>query len=218
MLLLFGATGMVGSEVLDLALADPRVAAVVSIGRRPTGLTHAKLTEVRHADFLDLTAIEPSLSAASACIHCLGVYQNAVPADEFWRITYGYVDALVTALERRRPGIRFVLMGAQGADPTERRPFLFAKAKGRAEKRLTTSRLTDHFITRPGYIDPGRVASRASAPTWIARPLYRLLPFLGIDARDLARVMLEQAITGEGPRLLENRALRAAAKRLRSGR
>jgi uncharacterized protein YbjT (DUF2867 family) len=216
MLILFGATGMVGAEVLHLALADPRVPRVVSIGRRPTGVVHGKLTELIHTDFLDLTALEPHLAAATSCVHCLGVYQNQVPEDEFWRVTHGYVDALVAALERLNPGVRFVLMGAQGADPTEKSRILFAKAKGRAERRINESHLAHRFILRPGYIDPGRVASRASAPTWLVRPIYWLLPFLGVDAVDLARVLLDKAVSGSGSQLLTNADIRREAKPLRA--
>lgn len=215
-LILFGGTGMVGAEVLQLALADPRVSRVVSIGRRPTGVEHPKFTELIHSDFLNLTVLEPHLAAATSCVHCLGVYQNQVTEDEFWRITYGYIDALVTAFERLNPSVRFVLMGAQGADPTEQSRFLFAKAKGRAERRINESRLQHRFILRPGYIDPGSVATRASAPTWLVRPIYWVLPFLGVGAVDLARVLLEKAITGSGSQLLTNADIRVEAKLLRS--
>ena len=40
-----GATGLVGSELLRLLLADARFAAVAALGRRRTGAAHAKLTE-----------------------------------------------------------------------------------------------------------------------------------------------------------------------------
>jgi uncharacterized protein YbjT (DUF2867 family) len=216
MLILFGATGMVGVEVLHLALADPRVPRVLSIGRRPTGVVHPKLDELIHTNFLELTALEPHLAAATSCVHCLGVYQNHVPEEEFWRVTYGYIDALVTAFEHLNPQVRFVLMGAQGADPTERSRFLFAKAKGRAERRINESRLAHRFILRPGYIDPGRVATRASAPTWLVRPIYWMLPFLGVAAVDLGRVLLEKALTGSGSELLTNSDIRAQAKALRT--
>ena len=117
MLVLFGATGMVGAEVLHLALAGSRVRRVTAIGRRATGVTHPKLVEVLHTDFLDLAPVESHLAAAESVIHCLGVYQNQVTKEEFWKVTYGYVDALVTTLERVNPRVRLVLMGAQGADP-----------------------------------------------------------------------------------------------------
>ena len=207
-LLLFGATGMTGIEVLHLALADPRVTAVTTIGRRATGVQHPKLTEVVHADMLELGPVESHLRQAEPIVHALGVYQNAVPADEFWTVTVGYFEALLATLKRLGVDPRFALMGAQGADPSERSPFRFAKAKGRAERLLMESPLTRKWIFRPGYIKPGRVASRAPSTEWFSRPLYRLFPAIGIDAVDLARVMLEVGIGGSSHTLWTNREMR----------
>ena len=47
----FGATGLVGCGVLVEALVCRDVTAVVSVGRRPLGLSHPKLREVVHSDF-----------------------------------------------------------------------------------------------------------------------------------------------------------------------
>ena len=205
---LFGATGMTGIEVLHLALEDPRVSSVTTIGRRPTGVKHPKLTEVTHADMLALGPVESHLRQADLIVHCLGVYQNAVPADEFWTVTVGYFEALLATLERLGADPRFSLMGAQGADPTERSPFRFAKAKGRVERRLMESGITHKWIFRPGYIKPGRVASRAPSTEWFSRPLYRLMPFIGIDAVDLARVMLDVGLSGSKRTLWTNGEMR----------
>ena len=43
--LIFGATGLVGSEILNYALNDDRFAAVKIFVRRSSGITHPKLTE-----------------------------------------------------------------------------------------------------------------------------------------------------------------------------
>jgi uncharacterized protein YbjT (DUF2867 family) len=210
--ILFGATGMTGIEVLHLALADPRISQVTSIGRRGTGVVHPRLREIEHHDFLDLTAVAEPLRHAELIIHCLGVYQNNVPADEFWRVTVGYLDALLALLKAEGADPRFCLMGAQGADPAEKSPFLFAKAKGRAERHLIESHLTRKHIFRPGYIKPGRLqASRSTMPEWIAQPLFRLFPFMGIAAVDLARVMLEVGIGGSAQLLFTNGEMRRMA-------
>ena len=208
-LLLFGATGMTGVEVLHLALTDPRVTSVTTIGRRPTGLQHPKLREVTHGDMLALGPVAEELRRADLIIHCLGVYTGAVPDDEFWRITYGYIAHLLAELKRLGADPVFCLMGAQGADPTERSPFLFAKAKGRAERALMESHLTRKHIFRPGYIKPGRAASRAPSTEWFSRPLYRLLPFIGVDAVKLAAVMLEVGLAGSAKSLYTNAEMRA---------
>ena len=206
---LFGATGMTGIEVLHLALADPRITQVTSIGRRSTGVVHPKLREVTHSDFLDLAPVAEPLRQAELIIHCLGVYQNNVPADEFWKVTVGYLDALLMTLKQQNADPRFCLMGAQGADPTEKSPFLFAKAKGRAEQHLMDSHLSRKHIFRPGYIKPGRLGgSRSTMPEWIAQPLFKLLPFMGIAAVDLARVMVEVGVAGSDQILFTNADMR----------
>jgi uncharacterized protein YbjT (DUF2867 family) len=207
-LLLFGATGMVGTEALHLALADPRISSVATIGRRATGVVHAKLREVLHADMLALGPVAEELKRADLIIHCLGVYSGAVPDDQFWTITAGYIEHLLGELKRLGADPVFCLMGASGADPSERSPFLFAKAKGRAERFLMESHLTRKHIFRPGYIKPGRVASRASKTEWFSRPLYALLPFIGIDAARLAAVMLEVGVAGCPQVLFSNGQMR----------
>ena len=210
-LLLFGATGMVGTEALHAALDELRVTRVVAVVRRPTGVRHAKLLEVQHTDFTDFEPLRPHLQAADACLYCLGVYQGAVSTAEFWVVTCEYLAALIASLERTRPQIRFCLFSAQGADPTERRPILFAKAKGRAERQLTQSALKDHHIFRPGYIHPGRIASRTRIPAWLVSPLFRLVPAIGVEAVALARVMLQVAIAGGERRVYSNADIRRAA-------
>ncbi len=216
-LLIFGATGMVGFEVLHLALVDPRVHSVTTIGRRAAGVQHHKLGEIVHADMLDLSELEPQLRHADLILYCLGVYQNAVTAAEFWTITCGYLEQLLGRLQQIGADPAFCLMGAQGADPTEKSLFRFAKAKGRAERFLTESLLTRKYIFRPGYIAPGRVASRSTTPEWISRPLFRFLPGLGIEAVNLAKVMLETGLTRPAQVLYTNGEMRSlAANFLRS--
>lgn len=214
---IFGATGMVGNEVLHLALADPRVNSVTTIGRRSTGVQHKKLTEVVHADMLDLSALEPQLRRADLILYCIGVYQNAVPAAEFWTVTCGYLEQLLDRLRHAGADPVFCLLGARGADPTEKSFFDYAKAKGRAERFLMESHLTRKYIFRPGYIAPGRVASRATVPEWISGPLFKLFPRLGIEAVNLAKVMLETGLTRPAQVLYTNDEMRVlAANFLRS--
>lgn len=60
--IIFGATGMVGQGVLRECLVDARVERVLVVGRSPTGVRNAKLTEIIHDDFTDYSAIAaPSL-------------------------------------------------------------------------------------------------------------------------------------------------------------
>lgn len=199
---------MVGSEVLNQCLADHRIASILVIGRRSVGFQHDKITEIEHGNFLDFSAIEPVLPDIDVCIYCLGVYQAQVSKQRFWEITVDYLQALIAALEETDCDVRFCLFSAQGASTSEKSPIRFAKAKGRAENLLLASKLSRKYIFRPGFIMPG---PNRKSPSWaerLFRPIYRLFPVLGIDAPDLAAVMLSVGINGADKTVFENRDLR----------
>src|SRR5207247_8094279 len=56
--ILFGATGMVGSGVLLECLADPRVRSVLSLVRRRSGVTDPKLEGIVHDDLIESERIK----------------------------------------------------------------------------------------------------------------------------------------------------------------
>ena len=113
--LIFGATGMVGREVLVQCLAAPMVDTVVAIGRRRSDVQHPKLREIEHRDFLDFSDLRAEFSQADVYIYCVGVYQGQVSKGQFWEITVDYLQALISALEQSNKDLRFCLFSAQGA-------------------------------------------------------------------------------------------------------
>lgn len=207
--LIFGATGMVGSEVLAQCLAEESIDTVLTIGRRTAGVQHAKLREIEHDDFLDFSTLDTELSRMDLCIYCLGVYQAQVSKDQFWEITVAYLSALIDAFERSNRAVRFCLFSAQGASTSEKSPFRFAKAKGRAENILMASALSETHAFRPGFIMPGPSRKNATLSARLFEPIYRLFPGIGIDAPRLARVMIDVGIKGHDKVIFENRDLRA---------
>ena len=206
--LLFGATGMVGGEVLRLMLDDNRISSVVSVGRRTSGIAHDRLTEIKHDNYADYAAVANEFSGAQLCIYCIGVYQNDVSAEAFWEITCGYQDALVSVLEQVAPESTFCLFSAQGANPDESSWFRFANAKGRAERHLLASRLRRKFVFRPGYIHPSRDVPGKKASYSYMGPVFRFVPSIGITAKELAYVMLRVGIEGGDQDVYENNEMR----------
>ena len=55
------------------ALNDVRVGRFTVLGGRPTGVTHEKLRELEHADFLDYSAVADAFFAAARCAPRLDV-------------------------------------------------------------------------------------------------------------------------------------------------
>ena len=206
---IFGASGMVGSEMLEQCLANDNIESVLTVGRRKSSVDHPKLKEIEHANFLEFSALESELANADVCFYCIGVYQSRVSKEQFWEITVDYLDALVRAFERANQNVRFCLFSAQGASTSERSPIRFAKAKGRAENVLLASKLAEKYIFRPGFIMPGPQSSNATFSAKLFEPIYRLFPMIGIDAPELARVMVDVGINQHEKTVFENRDMRA---------
>ena len=200
---------MVGGEALRLCVDNPEIASVVSVGRRPSGIEHARLKEIQHANFKDYSALRSHIEKADFVLWCIGVYTGSVSEDKFFEITCGYLEPLVQAIEEVNPTLTFCLFSASGADPSEQSRMVFARAKGRAERMLQASKIKDHYIFRPGYIYPNSGNGPASFMYRISPFFYRLFPGIGIDAIDLARVMIEAGINGLPERLYENSHMRA---------
>jgi uncharacterized protein YbjT (DUF2867 family) len=133
---LFGASGMVGQGVMIECLDDPDVRRVVSVVRRPTGVSHPnlpKLTEIVHADFFDYTAIEPALRDADACFFCLGVSSVGMTEDDYRHVTYDLTMAAARSLHRLNPKLAFIYVSGAGTDSTEAGRSMWARVKGKAE-------------------------------------------------------------------------------------
>ncbi len=206
--IVFGGTGMVGREVLELCLNRPDIKQVVSVGRNKTGISHAKLIEIEHHNFLDFSAIKTELSDADICYYCIGVYQGQVNKNVFWQVTVDYIEALLLDLEKCNTDIKFCLFSSQGANQKESSLIRFANAKGKAEAMLSESRLCSKYIFRPGYIAPSRANTTQSLSAKFFYPLYKLLPFIGIDAHELAKVIVNIGLIGGADKIFENRDIR----------
>ena len=105
--IVFGATGMVGQGVLRECLVDAGVERVLVVGRSPTGVRSAKLTEIIHDDFTNYSAIEAQLTGFDACFFCLGVSSIGMSEERYRHLTYDITLAAATTLARLNPQMTF---------------------------------------------------------------------------------------------------------------
>ncbi|MBW7460053.1 NAD-dependent epimerase/dehydratase family protein [Paenibacillus sepulcri] len=159
-----GATGFVGGEVLKQALEDSSITGIMTLTRRPLGVTHPKLEDVILQDFLDYSRIKASLKA-DACIWCLGVSQTAVSREEYIKITFDYAVMAARAMFSENPHMRFCFLSGSRADQEEKSRVLYGRIKGRTERELGgLSPNVYHF--RPAFI-------RHTSRTFTAHPISR---------------------------------------------
>ena len=217
-LVIVGASGMVGGYALRYSLDNPAIGVVTVIGRKKLGISHPKLKEVLHQDFTDCSALAHPLTGQDAAIFCLGVYTGAVPDLEFRKITVDYTIEFARILRASSPAAAFSFLSGMGADQTGRSRVPFARYKGEAEKALLAAGFHRLYIFRPGYIYPVEPRNEPNFSYRLLRAIYpvfrRLFPNQVIPADDLARAMVDAAVSGKREResvVLENREIRAIA-------
>jgi uncharacterized protein YbjT (DUF2867 family) len=151
-----GATGMVGKGVLLECLDDKNVTEVLSIGRKPLGIEHAKLNQLIHKDFSEFESIKDQLAGYDACYHCMGVSAAGMNEEQYTAMTYGYSLALATTLYAQNPKMTFIYVSGQGTDSSEKGRQMWARVKGKTENDILKLGFEQAFAFRPGMIIPLR--------------------------------------------------------------
>lgn len=207
-LLLVGATGMVGREVLRLALADQRVSRVVAPTRRALP-AHEKLDNPV-VDF-DKLPIDADWWRADSVICTLGTtMRKAGTRQAFRKVDHDY-PLLVGVLARRQGAEAYVLNSAMGADPHSW--FIYSKVKGEVERELVGCGYPSFTVVRPGLL--GGVRDEFRPGEAIAMKLVRLLGplvprrYRVVPAESVAQVLLDAAVKAEeGLRIVESEKIR----------
>jgi hypothetical protein len=185
---------MVGTGALIEALKDPEVETVLSVGRRPSGMTHPKLRELLHPDLFDLTAVEPQLAGYDGCLWSVGISSVGLDEAAYARVTEELTLLWARTLLRLNPQFSFAYCSAAGAGGRT----MWARVRQRVENGLREMPFQHSGCVRPGFIQPGPgIRSRVKAYQLlitIFRPLFplgvRTLPSLFTTSERLGRAML----------------------------
>ena len=214
--ILFGATGMIGAGALIECFGDPRVERVLAVVRKPTGIRHAKLEEVVHADFYDYATLQPRWPEFDACLFCLGVTSVGMDEPSYRRITFDLTLAAARSMAAANPGQTFCYVSGAGTDARSRT--MWARVKGETENALLALPFKAAYMFRPGYIQP--MKGVRSSTRWyqavydIAGPLYPLLRRLApggvTNTATLGRALIQVAAQGYPKRVLEGRDINAS--------
>ncbi|MDX1667780.1 MAG: NAD(P)H-binding protein [Limnobacter sp.] len=211
-ILVAGATGAVGQQVLKLASQHAGVAHIVALTRRPLPETFAKVSN-EIVDFLNLPEDAPWWQA-DAVICALGTTRKqAGSAEAFERVDYEMVAEL--AHKAAAKGIaRFVLNSSMMANPNA--PGLYLKTKGRAEQAVIAAGFESVVLARPGLLDASREESRPGefAGILASRLFNPVLPkrYRSVKVDRLAAAMLEHSLKAvEGVTTLESERFQSSA-------
>jgi len=205
--LLLGATGLIGSELLPLLLADDSIARVVVVARRTTGIRNATL----HEYLFNLSTMEQHADAFDGVdtIFCaLGTTMKVAGSKEAFRFVDHDLPLIAARLGLAHGATHYLLVSSLGANAHARN--FYTRVKGEVEDGLKSIPYRTLTIVRPSFLLGARKEFRLGERIVAAlRFLFpsRLKP---IEAHTVARALLALSKQMEpGVRIVESRELRS---------
>jgi uncharacterized protein YbjT (DUF2867 family) len=214
--IIFGATGMVGEGVLLKALNHPDVESVLSVSRRPCGITHSKLDEIVHDNFYNYQSIEAQLTGYNACFFCLGTSSIGMNEADYTRVSYDLTLSAAKTLSALNPEMTFCYVSGQGTDSSENGKLMWARVKGKTENDLTKLPFKSVYLFRPGFIKPAANQKRAFKAAKVIGVIYPalkiLVPKFVCTMDDLGMAMINAVKLGYASKVLENNDIAKLSK------
>ncbi|KAI1172017.1 putative nucleoside-diphosphate-sugar epimerase [Nemania sp. FL0916] len=217
-LILTGATGLVGSGVLDAMIKMKDVSKISILSRRPVPMAEdvkdPRINVILHKDFAKYdSAVLDQLKDARGCVWALGISQTQVSKEDYVKITKDYAIAASEAfqsLARENEPFNFVYVSGHGAttEPGRFSP-IFARVKGETELALAALRKTNplmHNISvRPAGVDafgheailryiPARPLPIRVLHSVVGTPIRNLVPSFHSPTAELGRFLTETAM------------------------
>jgi uncharacterized protein YbjT (DUF2867 family) len=206
-----GATGLVGREILAGLLADPTVSAVHCLGRRKPAVAHPKLT----SHVVDFAAL-PALPAADEVYLALGTTIKVAGSQAAFRAV-DYDANLAVARAALAAGVkRAGLVSAMGADAKS--GIFYSRVKGELEDALAGMPFAGLVIARPSMLVGNREAlgQPVRRGEVVASMLGRIGGFLipanykPIEASAVAKALLSRVPTASGKSVLLSGSMRVS--------
>jgi len=202
---LAGATGLVGGLMLQALLADPTVAQVHALSRRPLRVRHPRL-QVHIVDFSRL----PALPQADEVYLALGTTIKVAGSQAAFRAVDLEANLAVAKAAFAAGASRAGLVSAVGANAKS--STFYSRVKGELEDALRSLGLTTLVIARPsllldsrdGLQQPPRIGEQIAIP--IAKLLAPLLPgaYRPVHARAVAQSLVKTVPATEGMVILSS--------------
>lgn len=204
--LILGATGAVGREVLKQALANERITIVIAPTRRPLP-AHSKLQN----PVIDFA--QPPLDAdwwqVDAIICALGTTLKVAGSQAAFTVVDRDLPILFARQAQAHGATRFALNSSLGASLTGN---FYLRTKAEAEAGIRALNYPQYTIVRPSLIDTHRQQSRPGEALGllVARALKPLIPkrYRAVKAEVIAHALLESVLRDEpGEQVIESEQL-----------
>jgi len=176
-----------------------QITEILSVSRRPTGITHPKFKEYIVPDFLTLNVDDEKLKGFDACFFCAGVSSVGLTEDEYKRISYDTTMHFAKCLNPN-PDMSFVYVSGGGTDSTEKGRIAWARVKGKTENDLMKLPFKQAFGYRIGFVEASigqkRVLKYYKYISWLFPLIRKVFPNTISNMNQVALSMIYAAKNG----------------------
>jgi uncharacterized protein YbjT (DUF2867 family) len=146
--LVIGATGLTGSNLVNILLKDPTIRTIKIFGRKTIGILHTKIEE-HLVDLLNPTSFENDFTGDVAFC-CIGTTAKKTPDKDLYRkIDYG-IPVAIAELCKKNNIPHFITISALGANKNS--SVFYNRTKGEMEEAILASPIEQLNILRPSLI------------------------------------------------------------------
>ncbi|OXA70147.1 epimerase [Flavobacterium aquidurense] len=194
--IVYGASGLVGSYILETLLNNANYEQVIIVVRTALNIEHPKLKTII-GDYNSLSEVVKGIQADEIFI-ALGTTQKKTPDKKlYYQIDHDY-PVLAAKLAKENGAKAVFLVSAIGANAKS--SIFYTRMKGETEQDIINLNLDHTNIFRPSMILGDRKESRPLEKVFIGifkfiNPLFvgEMNKYKGIEASDIAKTMVKSA-------------------------
>jgi uncharacterized protein YbjT (DUF2867 family) len=190
-----GASGLVGSHVVQQLLADDAFNKVRVLVRKPLAIQHPKL-EQQIADFSNYNEYQTKLGKGDCIFCCIGTTNAKVKGNKALYRTIDFDIPVNAARFGSEAGFKhYLLVSAMGANSSSR--IFYSRLKGEVEEVIGTFPYQSFHVFRPSFLLGKRTEQRLGES--IGKAISKLFSFLipsnykPIEAATVAKAMVTAA-------------------------
>lgn len=189
---LFGATGLIGSYLLEFLLKDSDIHLINVVGRNPFHLQHDKINNIV-IDFEDVSSISNSITGSEVVFVSIGTTMSKVNGDKikYKSVDFDIIFNIANACKQKNIN-QFIYVSSLGANSSSSNFYL--RLKGEIDEAVAKLNLNSTSVFRPSVLLGKRNESRPGEK--IMQFVMPLLDFMipsnskAIKAEDVAKSML----------------------------
>ncbi|WAC15328.1 NAD(P)H-binding protein [Dyadobacter pollutisoli] len=194
--ILFGASGFVGSYLLEGLLNDPDYSQVTVVVRKSLNVTHPKLKTLI-GDYQSLPNLKNEIIADEVFIALGTTKKNTPDVQKYYQVDHDY-PVLAAAIAKEKGAKSVFVVSSVGADASS--GVFYIRTKGETERDIIALELEHTHIFRPSMIMGNRQESRSLEKIFIAifsviNPIFvgPMQKYRGIEGKDIAKAMIAAA-------------------------